>query len=119
MWKVIPAIAAGAPIVLKPSELAPLSCLALAQMCTDAGLPAGALSVLPGLGPEAGGALSSHPEIDKISFTGSVPTARRIMSSAAMGPRGVSLELGGKSPLLVFEVRIVYAEMLVPALDSK
>ena len=103
MWKVLPALAAGCTIVLKPSELAPLSCLLLAEMLTDAGLPAGACNVLPGLGTTAGTALSQHPDIDKLSFTGSVPTARRIMAAAAVGPRAVSLELGGKSAMIVFE----------------
>jgi len=103
IWKVIPAIAAGCCTVLKPSELAPLSCLVLAEMCHEAGLPAGALNVVPGWGYEAGSALTDHPDVDKISFTGSVPTARKIMAAAAMGPRGISLELGGKSPLIVFE----------------
>ena len=103
LWKVIPCIAAGCCTVLKPSELAPLSCLLLAQLCKDAGLPAGALNVLPGLGPDAGAALSDHPEVDKISFTGSVPTAKRIMAAAANGPRGFTAELGGKSPLILFE----------------
>jgi betaine-aldehyde dehydrogenase len=103
IWKVIPAIAAGCVVVLKPSELAPLSCLILAEMCTDAGLPAGALNVITGLGPDAGAPLSSHSGVDKVSFTGSVPTARKIMAAAALGPRGISLELGGKSPLIVFE----------------
>jgi betaine-aldehyde dehydrogenase len=98
-------------------------------MCTAAGLPAGAINVVTGLGPDAGGALSNHEDIDKLSFTGSVPTARKIMAvykflhinlyyytimkkitkyfncyqAAAQGPRGISLELGGKSPLIVFE----------------
>jgi betaine-aldehyde dehydrogenase len=103
IWKVIPAIAAGCTIVLKPSELAPLSCLLLGEIATEAGLPAGALNVVPGWGPEAGAPLSNHDDIDKISFTGSVPTARKIMAAAALGPRGLSLELGGKSPLIAFE----------------
>lgn len=103
IWKVIPAIAAGCCIVLKPSELAPLSCLLLAEMCTEAGLPNGAFNVVTGLGADAGGPLSNHPDIDKVSFTGSVPTARKIMMSAALGPRAISLELGGKSPLIVFD----------------
>lgn len=103
IWKVLPAIAAGCCIVLKPSELAPLSCLLLGEMCFEAGLPAGGLNVVPGLGKDAGGPLSNHPGIDKLSFTGSVPTARMIMAAAALGPRAISLELGGKSPLIVFE----------------
>mmetsp|Transcript_15266 Transcript_15266/g.22979 ORF Transcript_15266/g.22979 Transcript_15266/m.22979 type:complete len:504 (+) Transcript_15266:53-1564(+) len=103
VWKVVPAIAAGCTIVLKPSELAPLSCLVFGELCTQAGLPNGALNVVPGLGPDAGGPLSSHPAVDKVSFTGSVPTARRVMTCAAAGPRAVTLELGGKSPLIIFE----------------
>lgn len=103
-WKVIPAIAAGCTMVLKPSELAPMSCILLGKMCADAGLPAGGLNVVPGLGHEAGSALTQHTKIDKISFTGSCPTAQKIMAcSAANGPRGMTLELGGKSPLIAFE----------------
>lgn len=79
-----------------------MSCLLLAEMCTEAGLPNGALNVITGLGADAGGPLSSHDDIDKLSFTGSVPTARKIMAMAALGPRAISLELGGKSPLIVF-----------------
>jgi betaine-aldehyde dehydrogenase len=70
MWKVVAGIASGCSMVLKPSELAPLSCLLLGEMCVEAGLPAGALNVIPGLGSSAGGPLSSHPGVDKISFTG-------------------------------------------------
>ena len=103
IWKVVPAIAAGCCIILKPSELAPLTCLMMAKMLQEAGLPDGALSVVPGLGPVAGAALTAHKDIDKLSFTGSVPTAKRIMTAAAEGPRAVSLELGGKSPLIAFE----------------
>ena len=103
IWKVVPAIAAGCTIVLKPSELAPLSCLLLGQLTQEAGLPAGALNVVPGLGHTAGAALTDHSGIDKISFTGSVPTAQRVMAACAKGPRGVSLELGGKSPLIIFD----------------
>lgn len=103
VWKVIPAIAAGCCTVLKPSELAPLSCLLLAEMCHEAGLPAGALNVVPGFGIDAGAPLSEHPDVDKVAFTGSVMTGRRIMAAAASGPRAISLELGGKSPLIAFE----------------
>lgn len=102
IWKLLPCIATGCTMVLKPSELAPLSCLLLGEMCNEAGLPAGALNVVTGMGVTAGGPLSNHPDIDKLSFTGSVPTAQKIMAAAAMGPRGVSMELGGKSPLIVF-----------------
>lgn len=102
IWKVVPALAAGCSIVLKPSELAPLSCLLLAELCAEAGFPPGSLNVLTGFGPAAGTPLVSHPDVDKVSFTGSVPTARRVMALAASGPRAVSLELGGKSPLILF-----------------
>lgn len=103
LWKVIPGIAAGCTMVLKPSELAPLSCLELGALCTEAGLPDGALNVCSGLGPDAGAPLATHELVDRVSFTGSVPTARKIMAGAALGPRGISLELGGKSPMIVFE----------------
>jgi betaine-aldehyde dehydrogenase len=102
-YKVLPALAAGCTVVLKPSELAPLSCLVLAELCKEAGLPAGALNVLPGLGSVTGDLLARHPDIDKISFTGSLPTAQKVMAAAALGPRALSLELGGKSPAIVFE----------------
>lgn len=103
VWKVVPALAAGCAVVLKPSELAPLTCLLLGEMFTEAGLPDGALNVVPGLGPVAGAALSAHMDIDKISFTGSGPTATRIMLNAAPKPTAVTTELGGKSPLIIFE----------------
>jgi betaine-aldehyde dehydrogenase len=103
IWKVIPAIAAGCTIVLKPSELAPLSCLLFGELVNEAGLPAGALNIVSGLGPDAGAPLATHDDVDKVSFTGSVPTAQKIMAAAALGPRAISLELGGKSPLVVFE----------------
>jgi betaine-aldehyde dehydrogenase len=103
IWKVIPAIAAGCTIVLKPSELAPLSCILFGELCNEAGLPAGALNVVSGLGADAGGPLANHDDVDKVSFTGSVPTAQKIMAAAALGPRAISLELGGKSPMIAFE----------------
>ena len=103
IWKVVPALACGCTIVLKPSEYAPLSCLWLGELLQQAGLPDGVLNVVPGLGHTAGAALPIHEGIDKVSFTGSLPTAQKIMQAAAMGPRGISLELGGKSPLIVWE----------------
>ena len=72
-------------------------------MLNEAGLPAGAVNIVSGVGPDAGTPLSVHDGVDKISFTGSVPTAKKIMALAAAGPRAISLELGGKSPLIVFE----------------
>jgi betaine-aldehyde dehydrogenase len=102
-WKVAPALAAGCTMVLKPSELTPLTALELARIADEAGLPAGVLNVLPGLGPDAGAPLSGHPGVDKLAFTGSVPTGSRIMQSAARDIKNISLELGGKSPFIVFD----------------
>eukprot|EP00002_Diphylleia_rotans_P018375 TRINITY_DN3560_c0_g1_i1.p1 TRINITY_DN3560_c0_g1~~TRINITY_DN3560_c0_g1_i1.p1 ORF type:complete len:336 (-),score=58.89 TRINITY_DN3560_c0_g1_i1:86-1093(-) len=99
--KIAAAFAAGCAVVLKTSEYSPLSALALAAICHEAGLPSGALSVISG-GPEVGAALVKHPKVDKISFTGSEATGTRIMQEAANGVRGISLELGGKSPMIVF-----------------
>lgn len=72
-------------------------------MCNDAGLPPGALNIVSGLGADAGAPLAAHEGVDKVAFTGSIPTAKKIMLAAAMGPRAISLELGGKSPILVFD----------------
>lgn len=101
-WKVAPALAAGCTIVLKPSELCSLSCAELGRVLTTAGLPAGAFNLVTGFGAEAGAALAAHPGVDKLAFTGSVVTGSSVMTQAAKGPRRVSLELGGKSPFVVF-----------------
>jgi betaine-aldehyde dehydrogenase len=101
-WKVAPALAAGCTMVLKPSELTPLTALELADIAEEVGLPAGVLNVVTGLGSDAGQPLSGHLGIDKIAFTGSVPTGSRIMAAAARDIKNVSLELGGKSPFVVF-----------------
>ncbi|MER6350899.1 aldehyde dehydrogenase [Streptomyces sp. NPDC001634] len=101
-WKVAPALAAGNTVILKPAEWSPLTASLLADIAAEAGLPAGVLNVVQGYGAEAGNALVSHPDVRRISFTGSVPTARRIAESAAANLTPLSLELGGKSPLLVF-----------------
>ena len=102
-WKVAPALAAGATCVLKPSELTPLTALELAAAADDIGLPAGVLNVVTGGGAEAGGPLTSHPGVDKLAFTGSVPTGAKIMSAAAQDIKNISLELGGKSAFIVFD----------------
>lgn len=102
-WKVAPALAAGCTMVLKPSELTPLTALELADIAAAAGLPPGVLNVVTGLGKDAGAPLSEHPGIDKLAFTGSVPTGSRIMQAAARDIKNVSLELGGKSPFIVFD----------------
>lgn len=101
-WKVAPALAAGCSMVLKPSELTPLTALELARIAHKAGLPAGVLNVVTGLGPDAGSPLAEHPGIDKLAFTGSVPTGSRIMQAAAKDIKNISLELGGKSPFIIF-----------------
>lgn len=101
-WKVGPALAAGNTVVLKPPEWAPLTCSLLADFAAEAGLPPGVFNVVQGIGEEAGAALVAHPGVRRISFTGSVETARKIGAAAAHNLTPVSFELGGKSPLLVF-----------------
>ncbi|WP_327248605.1 aldehyde dehydrogenase family protein [Streptomyces sp. NBC_01320] len=97
-----PALAAGNTVVLKPSEIAPLAPFALAELARRAGFPAGVINVVAGLGPEAGVALTSHPGVDHISFVGSTATGRAIMAAAAQNLVPVKLELGGKSPNVLF-----------------
>ena len=99
---VVAALAAGNACVLKPAEEASLTALAFARLAEEAGLPAGALNVVPGLGEEAGAALAAHPGIDHLSFTGSVAVGVRVQAAAAANAVPVTLELGGKSPQLVF-----------------
>jgi betaine-aldehyde dehydrogenase len=101
-WKLAPALAAGNTVVLKPAKPSPLSALRLAQLAHEAGLPAGVLQVLPGAGNEVGEALVTHPLVRKISFTGSTQVGSRIMQLAARDIKRISLELGGKSPNIVF-----------------
>ena len=101
-WKVAPALAAGNTVVLKPASLSPCTALALGQICAEAGLPAGALQVITGSGGAIGDALVTHPLIRKISFTGSTEIGSRIMSMAAKDIKRISLELGGKSPNIIF-----------------
>lgn len=103
-WKWGPAIAAGCTIVLKPAEQTPLTAIYVAGLSKEAGFPAGVLNVVPGYGPTAGGAISSHPDIRKVAFTGSTEVGKLIMKAAAESNlKKVSLELGGKSPLVVFD----------------
>jgi phenylacetaldehyde dehydrogenase len=101
-WKVAPALAAGCTVVLKPSEESSLSALLLAELALEAGIPAGVLNVVTGLGREAGEALVRHPGVAKISFTGSTATGRHVAALAGEGLKKVTLELGGKSPTIVF-----------------
>ncbi|MEN9749041.1 MAG: NAD/NADP-dependent betaine aldehyde dehydrogenase, partial [Actinomycetota bacterium] len=102
-WKIGPALAAGDTVILKPAEWTPLSASYFADLTKQAGMPDGVFNVVQGFGKEAGAALVSHPNIARISFTGSVPTAKTIARAAADNLTPVSFELGGKSPLLVFE----------------
>ncbi|HSU91139.1 MAG TPA: aldehyde dehydrogenase family protein, partial [Sporolactobacillaceae bacterium] len=100
-WNLGPCLAAGNACVLKPSELAPLTSIALGEIANEAGLPRGVLNIIPGLA-DAGSALVAHPSVDAVAFTGGVDTGRRVMASAAESLKRVTLELGGKSPNLVF-----------------
>ncbi|MBZ9557942.1 MULTISPECIES: aldehyde dehydrogenase family protein [unclassified Modicisalibacter] len=102
-WKVAPAIAAGCTVILKPSEVTSLTALELAAICDEAEIPPGVVNILPGTGAEAGAPLTEHPLVDKIAFTGSVPTGSRLMKVAAQDIKNISLELGGKSPLIIFD----------------
>lgn len=101
VWKIAPALATGCTVVLKPSEEASLTVLMLARIMQECGLPPGVLNVVTGLGPEAGAALAAHPGIDRIAFTGSTRTGRAIARAAAGNIKRVSLELGGKSPVIL------------------
>ncbi len=101
-WKVAPALAAGCTVVLKPAEWSPLTASMLADITAEAGLPAGVFNVVQGYGEDVGDALTGNPLVSRISFTGSVPTARLIARSAATNLTPCSFELGGKSPMIVF-----------------
>src|SRR5271155_951883 len=100
-WKVGPCLAAGDTAVVKPPEWAPLTCSMMADLATEAGLPPGVLNVVHGIGEEAGAALAAHPDIDRLSFTGSTDTARLIGASTARSLTPVAFELGGKSPFII------------------
>ena len=103
-WKIAAALATGNTVVIKPSEVTPLSTLKLAEFVSEAGVPPGVVNVVPGLGSVAGQAITEHPEIGKVSFTGSTLTGRKIMEAAAKSNlKRVTLELGGKSPTIIFD----------------
>lgn len=102
-WKLGPALAAGNTVVLKSAEQTPLSILVFAKLVKEAGFPPGVLNILNGYGKVAGAAMAQHPNIDKIAFTGSTGTGREIMKMASATLKNVTLECGGKSPLLVFD----------------
>ncbi len=101
-WKLGPALATGCTVVLKPAEQTPLSALLLAELIAEAGFPDGVVNVVPGYGETAGAALASHPDVDKVAFTGSTEVGKLILQAAAGNLKKVSLELGGKSPNIVF-----------------
>ncbi|MGR8919806.1 MAG: aldehyde dehydrogenase family protein [Gammaproteobacteria bacterium] len=108
-WKLGPALAAGNTVVMKPSELTPLSTLRLAEMMAEVGIPPGVVNIVPGYGHLAGQRLAEHPDVDKIAFTGSTDTGRRIIEASAGNLKRVSLELGGKGPNIVFEDAVIPA----------
>ena len=102
-WKLGPALACGNTVVLKAAEQTPLSILYLANLIKEAGFPPGVVNILNGYGREAGAAIATHLGIDKVAFTGSTGTGKEIMKMAAVNMKNITLETGGKSPLLVFE----------------
>jgi len=102
MWKIAPALACGCTVVLKPAEVTPLTALRLGELAHEAGLPPGVLNVVPGFGKTAGAALVNHPDVDKVTFTGSPAVGRQILQGAAGNLKRVTLELGGKSANVIF-----------------
>jgi len=102
-WKLGPALAAGCTVVLKPAEQTPLSALRLGELVQEAGFPKGAVNIVPGYGEKAGAALAAHPGVDKVAFTGSTEVGKLIVQAAAGNLKRVTLELGGKSPAIVFD----------------
>ncbi|MGH9501496.1 MAG: aldehyde dehydrogenase family protein [Terriglobales bacterium] len=102
-WKMGPALAVGCTVVLKPAEQTPLTALRLGELAMEAGFPAGVINIVPGFGETAGAALAAHPDVDKIAFTGSTEVGKLILKAASGNLKKVSLELGGKSPNIVFQ----------------
>ena len=103
VWKVLPALAAGCSIVIKPAEITPLTTLTLARLASEAGLPAGVFNVLTGAGGDVGTALAGHRDVDMVTFTGSTAVGRKVMTAAAVHGHRTQLELGGKAPFVVFD----------------
>ncbi|CDP84626.1 gamma-aminobutyraldehyde dehydrogenase [Mycolicibacterium farcinogenes] len=103
VWKVIPALAAGCSVVIKPAEITPLTTLTLARLATEAGLPDGVFNVVTGGGVDVGTALAGHRDVDVVTFTGSTAVGRKVMSAAALHGHRTQLELGGKAPFVVFD----------------
>ncbi len=101
-WKLAPALACGNTAILKPAEQTPITAMELAKICAEVGLPDGVVNILPGYGPTAGAAITAHPKVDKIAFTGEWRTAQEIVKASAGNLKRLSFELGGKSPMLIF-----------------
>src|ERR1700737_2216588 len=101
-WKLAPALAVGCTVVLKPAEQTPLTALRLGELALEAGFPKGVINIVTGFGETAGAALAAHPDVDKVAFTGSTEVGKLIVQAAAGNLKKVSLELGGKSPNIVF-----------------
>jgi aldehyde dehydrogenase (NAD+) len=101
-WKLGPALATGCTVVLKPAEQTPLTALRLGEILREAGLPPGVVNIVPGYGPTAGAAVATHPEVDKVAFTGSTEVGKEVMRLASGALKRVSMELGGKAPNIVF-----------------
>ncbi|MGC1943128.1 MAG: aldehyde dehydrogenase family protein [Candidatus Acidiferrales bacterium] len=101
-WKLAPALACGNTAILKPAEQTPVTAMELAKICAEVGLPDGVVNILPGYGPTAGAAITAHPKVDKIAFTGEWRTAQEIVKASAGNLKRLSFELGGKSPMIVF-----------------
>lgn len=116
-WKIAPALAAGCTVVAKPSEVTPLTAFLLAEKCREAGLPAGVLNIVHGLGPKVGAAITAHPGVPAISFTGGTRTGAEIARVAAPMFKKLSLELGGKNPVVIFD-DCDFEEMLTSVLRS-
>jgi aldehyde dehydrogenase (NAD+) len=103
IWKIAPALATGCAIILKPAEQTPLTALRTGELLVEAGVPNGVINILPGYGPTAGAAITEHPGINKVAFTGSTEVGKIIMAAASKTLKRVTLELGGKSPLIIHE----------------
>src|SRR5215472_3043625 len=101
-WKLGPALATGCTVVLKPAEQTPLTALLLGELIQEAGIPDGVVNIVTGYGETAGAALAAHPDVDKVAFTGSTDVGKLILQAASGNLKKVSLELGGKSPNVVF-----------------
>ncbi|GAA5047916.1 aldehyde dehydrogenase family protein [Erythrobacter westpacificensis] len=116
IWKVAPALATGCTIVLKPAEQTPLTALRLAELVEEAGFPKGVFNVITGYGEEAGAALAGHEDVDKVAFTGSTEVGKKILEAAKGNLKKVSLELGGKSPMIVLADADL--DVAIPAIAS-